>query len=281
MPPTYPNPLVYNTAKQVIQFAYDEYEDEDVKVSVHTADSASFEIEEEVADHLPNDHENLMECLGVKYNEMINGTAHDVLVYKLIAGVSLEEYRNNEDWITYNQIVEFAGEIKDGLHELHNRNICHNDIKDENIMVNDEGTAVIVDYDLSYFLGDDEVFESYGGSDGYKHPLVGTGETLSPDQVDFHALGFTLYELATNSLPSHVMEHLELAAMYDETGELSQPIQNFFCDSVVSHGWSEVEATMFLNFIVCCCEVGDNYDQDGKYVKKIYFRYFIPNVREL
>lgn len=127
------------------------------------------------------DHTNV-----IKMRDYFRTETDVVLVLDYCAGKSINYHKPN-----YAEIRKYMFDIVDGLEYLHSRNIIHNDIKPENILISD-GKAVICDFDLSVI------------SVNPIHGSPGTFIFMAPEQildklylhdVDIRALGLVLYEL--------------------------------------------------------------------------------------
>lgn len=98
--------------------------------------------------------------------------------------------------------VSIAKEICEGLAEAHNLGLVHRDLKPQNIMVDGEGNAKIMDFGIARSL-------RVKGLTG-EGAMIGTLEYMSPEQVegreadqraDIYAVGVILYEMVTGQVP--------------------------------------------------------------------------------
>ncbi|MBC8868632.1 MAG: serine/threonine protein kinase, partial [Planctomycetes bacterium] len=92
------------------------------------------------------------------------------------------------------------------LHEAHERGIIHRDLKPTNIMMNQRGEPVIMDFGLARRAHTDDVRLTQSGA------VLGTPAYMSPEQArgraeeigphtDIYSLGVVLYELLTGRRP--------------------------------------------------------------------------------
>lgn len=98
--------------------------------------------------------------------------------------------------------ASIAGQIADGLAEAHRLGIIHRDLKSNNIMVDKNGQAKIMDFGIAQTTKSKGITQI--------GMTVGTPEYMSPEQVggaqidqrtDLYSLGVILYEMVTGVLP--------------------------------------------------------------------------------
>jgi tetratricopeptide (TPR) repeat protein len=100
------------------------------------------------------------------------------------------------------QAIPIAKQICEGLAEAHRLGVIHRDLKPQNVMVDEDGDARIMDFGIARSL------ESKGITGA--GVIIGTPEYMSPEQVeakevdqrsDIYSLGVILYEMTTGRLP--------------------------------------------------------------------------------
>lgn len=102
------------------------------------------------------------------------------------------------------EVVRLTAAVAAAVHDLHRQNVIHHDLKPENVLFREDGTAVLVDFGLARHAElPDLVEEEF-------HLPAGTGAAISPEQLagirtdprsDLFALGVIAYRLATGQLP--------------------------------------------------------------------------------
>lgn len=108
--------------------------------------------------------------------------------------------------------VNIAKQVCEGLTEAHRLGVIHRDLKPQNVMIDQEGIARIMDFGIARSLR----------TKGATAPgvMIGTPEYMSPEQVegqetdqrsDIYALGVILYEMLTGRLPFEGKTSLSVA----------------------------------------------------------------------
>jgi nucleotide-binding universal stress UspA family protein len=101
-------------------------------------------------------------------------------------------------------VAAIGAKVAFALHDVHRQHVIHLDIKPSNVILRDDGEAVLIDFGLSrHDQLPDLIAEEFEGA-------VGTGPYIAPEQVlgdrgdprsDIFSLGVILYFLATGERP--------------------------------------------------------------------------------
>lgn len=94
-------------------------------------------------------------------------------------------------------IVKLIHDVAAGLEFLHLHNVVHQDIKPDNIMLDDDLNYLVSDFGIS--TGRDADTENFGGTRAYMAPERFSG--VSDAKTDVWALGATAYEMITGNAP--------------------------------------------------------------------------------
>ncbi|HZZ92685.1 MAG TPA: bifunctional serine/threonine-protein kinase/universal stress protein [Usitatibacter sp.] len=125
------------------------------------------------------------------------------LVMERIAGESLAACCARAP-LAPEEVVGIGAEIADALHALHAQETVHHDLKPENVMLREDGTAVLLDFGFAHharypdLLGEQLQFEA--GSAPYVSPEQLRHRRGDP-RSDLFAWGAIAYELATGEPP--------------------------------------------------------------------------------
>ena len=131
------------------------------------------------------------------------------LVMELIEGESLRSRLRREGRLAFDQAAAVFDNVAAGLEYAHERGVFHQDIKPENILIDESGLAKIGDFGIARMLGEEEA-EAGNGSD--RRMRLGSGPYMAPEQrrhdaspdhrVDIYALGVLLHEMLTGGVPT-------------------------------------------------------------------------------
>ena len=133
-----------------------------------------------------------------------NGTAYYVMDY--LGGGTLQDAVQTHGALSVPVASGYIRQVASALDYIHGRNLLHLDVKPSNIMLNDSGEAVLVDFGVSKRYdesGHQTSNTPLGVSEGYA-PIEqyesGGMDQFSPS-TDIYSLGATFYYLLTGSRP--------------------------------------------------------------------------------
>lgn len=138
------------------------------------------------------------------YDLFVEGSA-SYIAMALLRGRTLDEWARDTDWRGEPaRLGDILLGVLSGLVDLHDAGLVHRDIKPQNIMVEADGSTVLVDYGLATRTDPASFVTSspnaLAGTLGYLGPEALGAADPSP-ALDLFALGATLYELVTGALP--------------------------------------------------------------------------------
>ena len=146
-------------------------------------------------------HPNIISVINV-FEE--NGTVYYSMPY--YSGGSLQEYVDAHGALSESEAMKLIKQIAKALKYMHEeRHICHFDVKPANIMLDDKGNAILIDFGISKNYdaqGHETSMTPIGLSEGYApiEQYQQNVEEFSPVS-DVYALGATLYFLLHGKRP--------------------------------------------------------------------------------
>jgi serine/threonine-protein kinase len=124
------------------------------------------------------------------------------IVFEYVEGETLKERIRRQGRLPIPEAVAYAIEIARALDCAHSRHIVHRDVKPQNVLIDEEGSAKVTDFGIARTLTEDGLT-----ADGR---VLGTTDYVSPEQAlgrqvtgqsDLYSLGVVLYEMLTGEVP--------------------------------------------------------------------------------
>ncbi len=124
------------------------------------------------------------------------------IVFEYVEGETLKERIRRMGRLPIAEAVAYAIEIARALGAAHARHIVHRDVKPQNVLIDEEGSAKVTDFGIARTL-DDEGLTADGrvlGTTDYVSPEQALGAAVT-GQSDLYSLGVVLYEMLTGEVP--------------------------------------------------------------------------------
>ncbi len=134
------------------------------------------------------------------------------IVFEYVEGETLKDRIRRMGRLPIDEAIAYAIEIARALGAAHDRAIVHRDIKPQNVLVDEEGSAKVTDFGIARSLEEEGLT-----ADGR---VLGTTDYVSPEQAlghdvdgqsDIYSLGVVLYEMLTGDVPFHGENQVSVA----------------------------------------------------------------------
>jgi serine/threonine-protein kinase len=130
------------------------------------------------------------------------GHPRPYIVFEYVEGETLKERIRRCGRLPIAEAVAYAIEIARALGAAHARHIVHRDVKPQNVLIDEEGSAKVTDFGIARTL-DEEGLTADGrvlGTTDYVSPEQALGHAVT-GQSDLYSLGIVLYEMVTGEVP--------------------------------------------------------------------------------
>ncbi len=124
------------------------------------------------------------------------------IVFEYVEGETLKDRIRRLGRLPIAEAVAYAIEIARALGVAHARHIVHRDVKPQNVLIDEEGSAKVTDFGIARTL-DEEGLTVDGrvlGTTDYVSPEQALGQPVT-GQSDLYSLGVVLYEMLTGEVP--------------------------------------------------------------------------------
>src|SRR5215208_8262702 len=177
------------------------------------------------------------------------------IVFEYVEGETLKDRIRRLGRLPVDEAIAYAIEIARALGGAHARGIVHRDVKPQNVLVDEEGSAKVTDFGIARSMDDSGLT-----ADGR---VLGTTDYVSPEQAlghdvdgqsDIYSLGIVLYEMLTGDVPFHgenqisvAMKHVredlpDIQALRPEVSATTAAVLDRMTDKDLAHRYPDVPA---------------------------------------
>ncbi|XP_068245672.1 PAS domain-containing serine/threonine-protein kinase isoform X2 [Palaemon carinicauda] len=209
------------------------------------------------------DHPNIVCVLDLFENE----DYFQLVMEKWGAGMDLFEFIDRNPILDEPLASYIFRQIVSALSYLHSLSIIHRDVKDENVILDNQFHVKLIDFGSSAFTKPGKMFSQFAGTVEYCSPEVLKGNKYSGYELEVWSLGVTLYTLMYGENPFYDVDEtikadLTFPYVYSEdlrsllTGMLKRDVKaRMTLPQVDSHPWTkqpcDIENYRFQDVVRC------------------------------
>src|SRR6266498_634420 len=134
------------------------------------------------------------------------------IVFEYVEGETLKDRIRRYGRLPVGESVAYAIEIARALGAAHEHQIVHRDVKPQNVLIDEEGTAKVTDFGIARSLTEEGLTADGRvlGTTDYVSPEQALGQDVGP-QSDLYSLGVVLFEMLTGDVPFHGENQVSVA----------------------------------------------------------------------
>jgi serine/threonine-protein kinase len=128
---------------------------------------------------------------------------HQFIVFEHVAGENLKDVVRRRGPLPVDEAVALTMQVARGLAFAHDHGVVHRDVKPQNVLIDENGTAKVTDFGIARSIDPGEGLTETGtvlGTSGYIAPEQASGLRVD-SRSDQYSLGVVLYELLTGEPP--------------------------------------------------------------------------------
>jgi len=146
-----------------------------------------------------------------------------LIVIEFIKGSDLQKMVTQVGALSENSTRKYFHQIVSTIHYLHERGYVHRDIKMENVMIDENDNAKIIDFGTANRTSQGSLNQTYCGTQSYAAPELLRGERYSGPAVDVWSLGILLYVMLTGGqFPFQTLGEIMTGKVHKEPSNVSE-----------------------------------------------------------
>jgi eukaryotic-like serine/threonine-protein kinase len=184
------------------------------------------------------------------------------IVFEFVDGETLKERIRRHGRLPIDEALAYAIEIARALHCAHSRAIVHRDIKPQNVLIDEEGSAKVTDFGIARSL-DEEGLTADGrvlGTTDYVSPEQALGHDVN-GQSDIYSLGVVLFEMLTGDVPFHGENQVAVAMKHVREDlpdvQLLRPECSASTAAVLEHMTEKDLGRRYPDIVTCIADLED------------------------
>ncbi|XP_048590414.1 PAS domain-containing serine/threonine-protein kinase isoform X2 [Nematostella vectensis] len=155
-------------------------------------------------------HPNIVKMLDAFENEEF----FQVVMEKHGTGMDLFEFIDRQPALDEPLCAYIFRQLVSAISFLHNQNILHRDVKDENIILDEKFNIKLIDFGSAAYMEEGKVFSTFCGTMEYCSPEVLMGNKYRGPELELWSMGVTLYTLVFGENPFYDVEETIRAELH-------------------------------------------------------------------
>lgn len=123
-------------------------------------------------------------------------------------GMDLFDYIEVNENITEQEAKAIFRQVAEAVRHLHSLKIVHRDIKDENIILDETCTALLIDFGSAAYFRPGKKFDTFSGTLDYWAPELLQGISYTGPPQDIWSLGILLHTLIFRETPFYQLDDI-------------------------------------------------------------------------
>ena len=139
----------------------------------------------------------------IKFIKKIKIESTNYIIMEYVNGITLSTFIKNQPNKKLNEITtkRILYQLTSALSYLHKNNICHRDLKLDNILIDDKMNIKLIDLGYSIYSNDNTYLNFFGGNINYLAPEILKKREYNGSAVDVWNIGIILYYLLCGCFP--------------------------------------------------------------------------------
>ena len=150
-------------------------------------------------------HTEAQSAAGLQHPNIVN--IYDVgseehmhfIVMEYVEGITLKTYIEKKGQLNYKEAISIAIQVARGIEAAHHNNIVHRDIKPQNIIIDNDGKAHLIDFGISRINNEDKENDTVISATAIFAPPEQYGFFQTDVRSDIYSLGVVINYLLTGS----------------------------------------------------------------------------------
>lgn len=150
------------------------------------------------------------------------------MIMEYVHGKTLSELIHEKGKFTTSETLVISKQIIHAINCAHQKGVIHRDIKPNNVLLSDDGTAKVMDFGLAKLMQDQNsqhtVTKFAAGTLHYMSPEQIRNPNTVDKRSDIYALGITMYEMLTGRTPFAKSDSEYNVQKQIVTGKIASPL---------------------------------------------------------